>query len=125
MMPDEKERLLALFDTEARWCRGAEAANTTGRAVSYDDGDAVAWDLTGALCVLFGWPRACVLFGQLDRHLHGRRAPLSWPARSSEMDAMSALQEFNDRPETTFETLRARLEAVPVWRATAGAVEGA
>ena len=75
----------------------------------------MAWDITGALCRLFGWRRARILFGQLDRHIHGKRIAFSWPARDSEIEAMTALQDFNDRADTTFETLRERIETMPVW----------
>lgn len=115
MMPDEKEQLLALFEHEGRWCREAEAHDAHGDAVRYDDAAAVAWDITGALCRLFGWRRACVLFGQFDRHIHGRRIAAGWPARDTEIDAMAALQEFNDRVDTTFEMVRERIATMPVW----------
>jgi hypothetical protein len=120
MMPDEKERLLKLFEHESRWCREAEAHNAHGDAVYYDDSAAVAWDITGALCQLFGWRRAAVLFGQLDRHINGRRGAFGWPARDSEIDAMVALQNFNDRAETTFGIVKERLVTMPVWHGNTG-----
>lgn len=116
MMPDEKDRLLALFMAPAKWCRRAEARNAEGEPVTYDDGSAVAWDVTGALCMLFGWPRACALFEQVDRCVHGKAVKRRWPPTDSEMDAMVALQEFNDAAGTTFEILRAELESIPAWR---------
>ena len=73
MMPDEKAQLLALLEDERRWCRDAEARDADGNSVSFHDATAVAWDITGALCRLFGWRRACELFRQLDRHIHGKR----------------------------------------------------
>jgi hypothetical protein len=115
MMPEEKSELLKLFDGEQRWCQDAEAHDAGGDAVRYDDAAAVAWDITGALCRLFGWRRACVLFGQLHRHIHGKRIASSWPTRDAEIDAMAALQDFNDRVDTTFETLREHIETMPVW----------
>lgn len=115
VMPDEKEQLLALLEHEGTWCCDAEAHDANGDAVTYDDAAAVAWDITGALCRLFGWQRARVLFGQLDRHIHGKRMASGWPARDTELDAMVALQDFNDRADTTFEMLRERLETMPVW----------
>jgi len=114
-MPDEKAQLLALLDGAGKWCREAEAHDARGDPVTYDDAAAVAWDLTGALCRLFGWQRACVLFVQLDRHIHGRRSAFGWPRRDAEMDAMAALQSFNDRFDTTFASLRERIETMPVW----------
>ena len=119
MMPKEKEQLLALLDHERRWCRNAEAHDANSDAVRYDDDAAVAWDVTGALCRLFGWRRACVLFGQLDRHINGKRSTIGWLARDAEMDAMSALQNFNDRADMTFDVMRERIETMPVWHGNA------
>jgi hypothetical protein len=121
LLPREKELLLAFLGHENRWCRRAEALDANGDAVQYDAETAVSWDVTGAMCHLFGWSRACALFAQLDRHLHGKRQSRSWPFRDVEMDAMTALQDFNDRPETTFNILREMLETAPVWRALPGA----
>jgi len=116
MMTDEKERLLALFEHERAWCQDAEAHDVDGAPVRYDDETAVAWDITGALCRLFGWQRACVLFAQLDRHIHGKRITSGWPRRDTDMDAMAALQGFNDRADTTFALLRGQIESMPVWQ---------
>lgn len=115
MMPAEKEQLLALFHDNGTWCRHAEARDANGDAVRYDEEAAVAWDITGALCRLFGWRRACVLFVQLDRHINGKRASTGWPARDVGMEAMSALQDYNDRPDMTFDGLRQQIESMPVW----------
>jgi hypothetical protein len=119
MMPEEKEQLLALLDHERRWCRDAEAHDANSDAVRYDDDAAVAWDVTGALCRLFGWQRACVLFGQLDRHINGKRVAIGWPERDAEMDAMGALQDFNDQVDMTFDMMRERIETMPVWQGNA------
>jgi hypothetical protein len=119
MMLEEKEQLLALLDHERRWCRDAEAHNADGDAVRYDDEEAVAWDVTGALCRLFGWQRACVLFGQLDRHINGKRVTMRRAARDAEMHAMSALQDFNDQVDMTFDIVRERIETMPVWHGNA------
>ena len=116
MTPEEKDRLLFLFENETKCYRDAEAHAANGDAVWYDDTQAVAWDITGALCQLFGWHRACVLFEQVDRHIHGKHLTMAWPPRDSELEAMLALQDYNDQPTTTFEILRGRLEAMPVWR---------
>jgi hypothetical protein len=124
MMPEEKEQLLAFLDHERRWCRDAEAHDANSDAVRYDDDAAVAWDVTGALCRLFGWQRACVLFGQLDRHINGKRVAIGWPARDAEMDAMCALQDFNDRVDMTFDMMRERIETVPVWQGNARRIGG-
>jgi len=113
MMPDEKEQLLALLEHADKWCRHAEALDANGCGVVYDDDAAVAWDITGALCRLFGWQRACVLFGQLERHILGKRRTVGWPIHDTAVDAMAALQEFNDRADTTFDALRERIEAMP------------
>lgn len=123
MMPEEKEQLLAFLDHERRWCRDAEAHDASGDAVRYDDDAAVAWDVTGALCRLFGWRRACVLFGQLDRHINGKRVATGWPACDAEMDAMGALQDFNDQVDMTFDIVRERMETMPVWHGNASRIE--
>ena len=115
MISDEKAQLLALLEHADKWCREAEARDANGHAVCFDDDAAVAWDITGALCRLFGWHRACVLFGQLERHIVGKRRIVGWPVRDIAIDAMKALQDFNDRTETTFEMLRERIEAMPIW----------
>ena len=127
MMPEEKEQLLALLDHERRWCRDAEALDANCDAVHYDDDAAVAWDVTGALCRLFGWRRACLLFVQLDRHINGKRVAIGWRARDAEMDAMVSLQDFNDQVDMTFDIVRERIETMPVWRRNArriGAASG-
>ena len=115
MMPDEKTQLLALLEHHGKWCRDAEAHDANGAPVTYDDDAAVAWDITGALCRLFGWQRACVLFGQMERHIVGKRRTVGWPMGDTGIDAMKALQDFNDRADTTFDILRERIEAMPVW----------
>lgn len=116
MLPVEKERLLMLFAEPARWCQGAEARDEAGNAVRYDDPSAVAWDITGGLCALFGWQRALELFPQLDRHVHqvgrGRRRDAD-PGIAS----MAALQDSNDEAATTFETVTGWLKTMPVWDA--------
>lgn len=115
MMAKEKEQLLTLFDDERRWCQDVEALDADGNAVHYSDDAAVAWDITGALCRLFGLQRACVLFEQLDRHINGKRLVFGWPPPDTAMVAMGALQDFNDRVDMTFESIRVQLEAIPVW----------
>ena len=42
MLPDEKEKLLALFDHESRWCQEAEARDAQGDAVHFDSEAAVS-----------------------------------------------------------------------------------
>lgn len=127
MMPEEKSQLLALLAHSGKWCRQAEARDANGDPVRFDDDTAVAWDITGAMCRLFGLQRACALFVQLDRHLNGKRPVVGWPARDPEMDAMGALQEFNDQTNMTFDIVRGRMETIPVWRGNArqiGAASG-
>jgi hypothetical protein len=116
MMSDEKAQLLALLSGPGHWCRDAEARDANGGAVRFDDGKAVAWDITGALCRMFGWQRACVLFEQVEKHLIGKPRAFSRSMTNPSIDAMRALQDFNDQPGMTFEMLRARLEAMPVWQ---------
>jgi len=110
-MPNEKDMLLALLESEERWCQEAEARDKDGSPVRYDDATAVAWDITGALCHLFGWKRACALFRQLDRHIHGRNPEPIFPG-TSELRSMAALQDYNDRKDLTHATLMASLRAV-------------
>jgi hypothetical protein len=119
MMPAEKDKLIAFLDSEDRWCKDAEARDVEGNPVRYDDDAAVAWDITGALCRLFGWKRACVLFEQLDRHLHGRRQEATLHG-TTELRSMAALQDYNDRQEMTHAMLVESLRALPVWRGTVG-----
>jgi hypothetical protein len=122
MLPNEKEKLLALLGDEGQWCREAEARDRHGDAVRYDDVTAVSWDLTGAICLLFGWRRACELFPQLDRHIiGGKRGP--GHRQNPEIDAMVALQDFNDLLETTYDGLVAQLRSMPVRRGNRSYVE--
>lgn len=118
MTQDEKQALLALLDSEPRWCRDFEARDANGTPTCFDADDAVAWDLTGALCRLFGWERACSLFGQFDRHVNGKRTPVLL-SRDNGIGAMVALQTFNDRPETTYANVVECIESMPIW--TSGA----
>jgi hypothetical protein len=115
MLPDEKQRLLELLDHERKWCQHAEAQDAQGNPVPCDDAQATAWDITGAVCRLFGWNRAGALYAQIDRHIHGRRRIRCWPPRDLELDALAALQAFNDGADMTFEALRSQLESMPVW----------
>jgi hypothetical protein len=115
MMPHEKQRLLALFDREQRWCQNAEAQDEDGNPVTFDDTRATAWDITGAVCLLFGWKRACELFRQLDRHISGQKRD-QWLNRQPEIDSLAALQDYNDDSETTYEMIVTQLRTMPVWR---------
>lgn len=113
MTQSEKDRLLSMFAPATKWCKEMEACDGSGESVHYDDPGAVAWDLTGGLCLLFGWDRAGELFLQFDRHLlDGKRM-----ARGSNVmiASMVALQEFNDRPDTTHQVLLERIGTMPVW----------
>ena len=117
MMPQEKDRLLALFSREQRWCQNAEARDGDGNPVVFDDADAAAWDITGGMCLLFGWKRACELFRQLDRHISGEKRD-QWFNRKPEIDSLAALQDFNDNDATTYQTVVTQLQTMPVWRGT-------
>ena len=112
MIEDEKDRLLDLFADEQRWCQHAEAMNQEQDPVRYDDESAAAWDLVGGLCYLFGWPRARQLFGELEGHIVGR------PGTASDLDAdiaaMTALVEFNDARDTTYDKVMATLRELEV-----------
>jgi hypothetical protein len=119
MMQYEKERLLTLLGTSSNWCQHAEARDRRGHAVHYDDPAAIAWDLTGAVCVLFGWARALELFSQLERQLVGRKhaAKRSFGLQNKDPQicSMVAVQEFNDHTETTYEFVVTRLKALSVY----------
>jgi hypothetical protein len=122
MSPDEKEKLLELLHDKQRWCKDAEARDQQGNAVRYDDESAVAWDLTGATCFLFGWQRACELFRQLDRHITGRRRR-RFLRQNTDIASMTALQDFNDLGGTTYEAIATQLNSMPVWRGNRHSVE--
>ncbi len=113
MLPDEKEKLLELLHGGRRWCKDAEARDEHGNAVHYDDESAVAWGLTGAMCLLFGWQRACTLFCELDRHITGNRRE-NHSLQNLDIAAMAALQDFNDLDETTYGEVATRLNSMPV-----------
>ncbi len=113
MTQNEKESLLSTFSIPTKWCKEMEACNGSGDSVSYDDPTAVAWDLTGGLCMLFGWDRAGELFPQLVRYVLNDKVTVGGPNAS--IQAMVALQEFNDSPETTHDDLLARIQTIPVW----------
>ncbi len=114
MLPHEKDKLLALFESETRWCQDAEARDARGSAVKFADPRATAWDITGGMCCLFGWKRARTLFGQFERHIHKRRR-LHGFRRDAEIESMVTLQAYNDRPETAFAGILTLLETMPVW----------
>jgi hypothetical protein len=114
MMEYERERLLALLRDENAWCQDVEARDKDGNPVRYDVDVAVAWDLTGALCHLFGWKRACVLFEQLSRHILRKKCPTHvW--RNPHLHAMAELQAYNDREEMTHAEIMEILRTTPVW----------
>jgi len=117
MLPNEKDKLLAFFESDRRWCQDAEARDAYGNAVKFHDPLAAAWDITGAICCLFGWKRACTLFGQLERHIHRRRGPHGFK-RDAAIESMVTLQAYNDCPETAFEVIFALFETMPVWNRT-------
>jgi hypothetical protein len=112
MLLEEKERLLSLFDCEDRWCQNAEARDAQGEAVHYDSDAAVAWDLVGGLCWLFGWARATELFGQVSRHILGRHRSTRYAQTA--ITAMAALVDFNDDSNTDFPTILGKLQGLPV-----------
>lgn len=114
MLPDEKNRLLTLFESGRCWCQDAEARDAYGNPVKFHDPLASAWDITGAMCCLFGWRRACTLFGQLERHIYGRRRVHRF-RRNAPIESMVTLQVYNDHRVTAFEGILALLETIPVW----------
>jgi hypothetical protein len=119
MTSQEKDRLLTLLLDARHWCQTVEARAADGQAVTYSDPQAAAWDLTGAVCRLFGWRRACELFIQMDRRLHPRSG--AEPAASDPaMVAMISLQSWNDDPHRSHPELVAFLEQLPVSHRAAG-----
>ena len=114
MLSDEKDKLLALFESDKRWCQEAEARDAFGSPVKFHDPLATAWDITGAMCCLFGWKRAYTLFGPLERHIHKKRR-LHGFNRDAAIESMATLQDYNDSPETSFEVVLSLLETMPVW----------
>jgi len=117
MQDTEKVKLLALFRNESFWCQEAEARNAVGEEVKLNDSCATAWDLTGGLCALFGWERACALYGQIAQHLRAQSDP-GVRAEFEAMEAFAVLQEFNDRESTRFADVFSLLESMPVRAAT-------
>jgi hypothetical protein len=113
MMQHEKDELLALFETESKWCQRVEARDGRGGAVHYRDATAAAWDLVGGMCFLFGWERACKLFTQVGRHVAGMQRCRA--RRDREIAAMVSLQDFNDRRGTTYDMVIEGLRRVPVY----------
>jgi hypothetical protein len=115
MLPNEKNQLLALFESEKCWCQDAEARDSSGDPVKYHDPFAPAWDITGAMCCLFGWRRARTLFGQLERHIYKRRRVHRF-RRGTAIESMVTLQAYKDRPEAAFEGILSLAETMPVWK---------
>jgi len=111
MTEQEKQELLSLFAIPANWCQEMEARNWEGHSVRYDDPSAVAWDLTGGVCHLFGWDRATELFPLMERHVVGHKVDRQ--VANPGIASMINLQEFNDRSDTSFEILLLRLASIP------------
>jgi hypothetical protein len=112
MTRNEKDNLLTLFEKESRWCQHVEARDERGRPVHYRDKKAVAWDVVGGMCFLFGWERACALFKEVERHVSGLQR---YPTYGDpEMAAMASLHDFNDKRNTTHNLIMAKLRGVPV-----------
>ena len=94
---------------------GVEARDGQGAPVRYDDESASAWDVTGGMCFLFGWQRACELFPQLEQHVTGRPRNRRF-VQSPAIDSMRVLQDFNDSGDTTYDVFVGHLQSMPVWR---------
>lgn len=122
MTEREKKDLLELFSIPANWCQETEARNWEGNSVRYDDPSAVAWDLTGGVCRLFGWDRAMELFPVMERHMVGRKPETS--TANPGIASMVNLQEFNDSTDTSFDVLLHRLQGLPVSREAAAESAG-
>ncbi len=114
MTPDEKAQVLALFDEAHRWCQDSEARDGAGNPVTYNDENAVSWDLVGGICHLFGWKRGSQLAGQIHRHITKGVAARFAPC--SEAASITALLDFNDDAAMSFDQFVSTLRAVPVWR---------
>ena len=114
MRTDELNELMELLANPKHWCQGAEARTASGAPVKYSDPEAIAWDITGALCVLFGWERACILFCQIDKHLLKDRS-LRWRVHDVHVESMLALQEINDSHSTSHDWLIERLKTMRVF----------
>ncbi len=109
----EQERLAGFFDDAQRWCQAAEARDERGEPVAFSDHTAVAWDLPGALCRLFGWSRAAELFPALACHVP-RLHPHERGGGAGAIDALVALQNWNDDPRTTHADIAALIRILPV-----------
>ena len=113
MMQYEKDKLLALFENKSRWCQHVEARDKRGSPVHYNDERATAWDVVGGMCFLFGWERACKLFAQVGRHVTGLKRDQG--LRNREAAAMASLLDFNDKCDTTYDLVMARLRDMRVY----------
>jgi hypothetical protein len=113
MMSEEKQELLALLSDPHHWYQSAEARGADGQAVNHSDPEATAWDLTGAVCPLIGWRRACELFVQIERRLHPPH-PAGLDGGDAAISAMIGLQSWNDDPQTSHPQLLTAMARVPV-----------
>ena len=114
MLSKEKHKLLDFFHCGDRWCQDAEARDASGNPVKFHDPLATAWDITGALCCLFGWKRASTLFGQLERHIQNRKRVFGFN-QDAAIESMVTLQAYNDRPDIAFQNILVLLQTMPVW----------
>ncbi len=112
MTQEEKDLLLTLLSHPSKWCKDVEARDRRGEPVHYDDPQAVAWDIVGGMCRLFGWNRAVKLFCQTWQQLTGKPQP--YPVFASEIRAMQCLQDFNDLPQTNYELVISRIRGLKV-----------
>jgi hypothetical protein len=109
----EQDRFASFFDDARRWCQAAEARDDRGEPVAFSDQTAVAWDVAGALCRLFGWARAAELFPALARHVPRLRQHERGGGAGA-IDALVALQNWNDDPQTTHADVAALIRMLPV-----------
>lgn len=112
MTQAEKERLLTLFASKSAWCQRFEARDARGVAVRYNDEHAVAWDVVGGMCLLFGWERASELFEQTGRQIAGAKRGAG--LRNHAIAAMATLLDFNDRYDTSYDLIMSRLRNLRV-----------
>lgn len=107
MQPAEMSKLIGRLSTPDKWCQHAEARDSAGNPVQYNDAAAVAWDLVGGICCTFGWERACGIFNELSDQVGAEAAD----AQKRAIAAMIALQDFNDDPQTTYDMVINRIRA--------------
>lgn len=97
---------------EERWCQDYEARTATGEPCQYDDKAATQWCICGAAAKALGVAKAFEVYPALLGILAGDK-----PSRGAQSigqyyaNAFAKLSEWNDRPETTWFVVYARIKA--------------